>query len=323
MGDGSLQGPLIADTVAVNIGLALMIGSLAGGAWVRRAVSPWAVIVRLRSRSWFRVGTALTATATGLGLWLQSSVMADVPFVDAWPATVTMATGTHAGHAWAAGMFGLLVAGTAGWSRTVGQRHWLWTCVAAVGIAFFAYTRSIVSHAGSQGDVSAALWIDWGHLLLVGAWFGIVFLAGCAVLQVQTKDRGDGQDAAVWVSALSATATWVLVGILLTGVVNVWRGAGPLGRLPGSAYGTALFIKLALVLLAALLGAWNRFRVMPLFVADLAAGVGTRSRHKGAFVRILHFEAVFLSAALVAAAFLSASEPPDTSFQSKPSQEKT
>jgi putative copper resistance protein D len=150
-------------------------------------------------------------------------------------------------------------------------------------------------------------------------------LAGYVVLPKLIPEGIDSHEAAGWISALSTTATWALAGIVLTGLFNVWRGAGPLDRLAGSVYGTTLLIKLALVLLAALLGAWNRFRVMPLLLPYLTAGAGALSDHKRSFVRILQVEAVVLSGVLVAAAFLSTSEPPDaaaTTPQSKPSSEK-
>jgi len=326
MGDGSQQGLLIADTVAVNIGLALMMGSLAGGAWVRHAVSPWASGVRLRSRAWFRVATTLTAVAAISGLWLQAAAMADVPLMDAWPAAVTMGAATHFGHAWAAGVLALGAAGGAGWSIGSWPARWISFAFAALGIGAFAYSRSVVSHAGAHGDFSPAVWFDFAHLVLGCIWAGIAVFAGYTVLSEPTSDGIDSHDEAAWVAALSTTATWALVGIMLTGLFNIWRGAGPLDRLPGSVYGTTLFIKLALVLFAATLGAWNRFRVMPRLLTDLAAQAGTRSDHKRVFVRILRVEAVALTGALVAAGFLSASEPPGgaapssqtESFQDKP-----
>lgn len=325
MGDGSQQGLLIADTVVVNFGLALMIGSLAGGAWVRHAVSPWAAGIRLRSRAWFRVATALTAVATGLGLWLQAAVMADAPLMDAWPTIVTMGAATHLGHAWAAGVLALGVAGGAGWSIDSWPARSISFAFAAFGIGAFAYSRSVVSHAGAHGDFSPAVWVDFAHLVLGCTWAGITVLAGYMVLSKPTSNGIDSHDEAAWVSALSTTATWTLVGIMLTGLFNIWRGAGPLDRLPGSAYGATLFVKLALVLFAATLGALNRFRVMPRLLTDLATPVGTRSDHKRVFVWILRVEAVALTGALVAAAFLSASEPPDgaaISFQTESFQEK-
>ena len=80
-------------------------------------------------------------------------------------------------------------------------------------------------------------------------------------------DRTDG---ARWVEALSSTATLALAGVVLTGALNVWRGAGgSVGQLAGTPYGTVLWVKLGLVGVAATLGGANRFFVMPRLLGAL------------------------------------------------------
>lgn len=77
-----------------------------------------------------------------------------------------------------------------------------------------------------------------------------------------------------------------------------------------NAYSSVLLSKLSLVAIAAVLGGFNRFFVMPSLLA------GWRAPHVGAeqrlrrFRLVLRIEAIVLLAVLVAAAILSATPPP-------------
>jgi putative copper resistance protein D len=218
-----------------------------------------------------------------------------------------MVRSTHYGHAWLVGIAALLaVAAVSGRSKLPKNL----TKTAGAGLALFALSRSLVSHAAAQGDVTLAVAIDWTHLVLVGLWAGIVFVSSWVLLQ-PLRLASDRLDAASWIARLSMTATLALAGIVVTALANTWRSTeGAIGQLVGSPYGTVLFIKLALVLAAAAMGAFNRFRVLPALLSNLRTSSSNAARGAARFTRTLQVEAAVLVAVLVAAAFLSSSSPP-------------
>ncbi|GAC1355145.1 MAG: CopD family protein [Variovorax sp.] len=308
-GADALQRWLLADAVAVHLGLAVMIGALASSLWVRAAESAWACDVRLRSTACLRVAVVGTLAMSLLGLWLQTAVMAEVPLFEIGPAAISLVRNTHYGHAWLAGVVALVVAGTGAWSTDLSAGPSVGLPLAALGMAAFAYSRSVVSHAGVHGGMSVAVWVDWLHLVLVCLWVGIVFIAAFLVLTRPIPSADARRDAAAWVSALSKAASLALCAIVLSGLFNIWRGPVAVERLAGSVYGNALLVKLALVACAVALGGFNRLRVMPSLLAGWRAASRCSTRQQHVFVRVLRIEAVVLAAVLAAAAVLSSVDP--------------
>ncbi|MGH7807414.1 MAG: CopD family protein, partial [Thermodesulfobacteriota bacterium] len=66
------------------------------------------------------------------------------------------------------------------------------------------------------------------------------------------------------VSRFSNLAGICLAGVILTGVYNAWLEVGNLGALWETPYGRALIIKLLLLLVLIILGAFNRYISLPL-----------------------------------------------------------
>ena len=118
----------------------------------------------------------------------------------------------------------------------------------------------------------------------------------------------DGYHAARYVRCLSRYATVALAGIVLTGLVSGWHNLGSVSALRGNFYGDTLVCKLLLVAAAASLGAYNRFRVMPILLVALDHGNPPHAAR--AFKWVLRMEALLLMGVLAAAAVLSASSPP-------------
>jgi putative copper resistance protein D len=293
-------------TVALNLSVALAVGSGLSSAWLRRASSSWAGDMR----RWLR-GAALAAFALALPadiavLWLQGAAMAEVPLAQAAAATQALLAGTHYGAAWIAGFVALLLAAAV----AVTARSTHWTLAALAG---FLYTRSIVSHAGADGDISLQAAADWLHLVLISVWLGEVLVAALGTLRRPATGPAGRIEQAGYVEALSHSATVALGGIALTGLYAAWRALGSLdnpANLVGTPYGATLAIKLALVSAASLLGGANRFVVMPGLLAGLrgsGAGAAPAGRR---FARVLQIEALVLVAVLIAAAVLSSTGQP-------------
>ena len=309
MTEGALAALLLADTVALNAGLAAAVGALASVVWLLRGGrSPWALRAAPPLRTALRAALAFTALASFGALWLQAAVMAETPLPQALPAVATVLGQSHYGRAWLAGAAGLVVAFAAA-CLPVRPPTWRRNALAGIGIAVFACSRSLVGHAAAHGDATWAVAVDTVHLLLAGLWTGGVFI-GAWVLPVACGDA-DRTDRARWVEALSSTATLALAGVVLTGAFNAWRSAGgSVGQLAGTPYGTVLWVKLGLVGVAVALGGANRFFVMPRLLEALRGRPLAVEPWLRRFVRILRVESAVLLAVLAAAALLAASPPP-------------
>jgi putative copper resistance protein D len=228
--------------------------------------------------------------------------MAEVPEFAAGSATWTMATSTHLGMAWCVGLVGLAVAAAGSLARD-GRNPW----PTMAALAVFWYTRSIASHAASDGDFSVRLLADWLHLGLVSLWVGEVIVSGGVILRTAGDlTAADTRARKAYVTSLSDSATIALAGILMTGLYAAWRSLRGIGDLVGNPYGFALVAKLLLVAIAALLGGFNRLVVMPPWLADDAARPALSSRFK----RILWIEAAVLTGAVVVASWLASTSPP-------------
>ena len=293
-------------TVALNLSVALAVGSGLSSAWLRRASSSWAGDMR----RWLR-GAALAAFALALPadiavLWLQGAAMAEVPLAQAAPATQALLAGTHYGAAWIAGFIALLLAAAV--AVTARPAHWT-----LAALAVFLYTRSIGGHAGADGDLSLQVAADWLHLVLISVWLGEVLVAALGTMRRPAADYAGRIEQASYVQALSHSATAALGGIVLTGMYAAWRALGSLDNptyLFGTPYGATLAIKLALVAAAALLGGANRFVVMPGLLAGLRGRGDGAEPARRRFARVLQIEALVLVAVLIAAAVLSSTGQP-------------
>lgn len=301
----------IAATAALNLALAGFIGIFASQVWLYGSTTGWARDATMRLLPAARAAIVLTLLANMIVLWFEAASMAEVPLVVAWPAVRSVLETTHYGHLWLLGL-GALVAITICTFHDWNDRHQRGAqIVAGVATALFALSRTLVSHAGADGDMAWGVVVDWIHLMLISLWVGQVLVAGLIVLRstigAADEDRRAG---ATYISFLSTSATYALVGIVMTGSFNAWHGLGSVENLLGNAYGNAFLVKLALVATAVGLGAMNRFYVMPALLRVLGRSRNVSETPQRAFVSILKWEAIMLLCVLIAAAVLSATAPP-------------
>ena len=312
MGEGTLRILAMAAMAAVHLGLALVVGAIASQGWLWRRSSAWRDAVVGQALALRRLGFAFGLVGLLAALWVEAALMTGQPLMQAGPAVVTLLSHSHFGHAallggvlWLAAA-ALLVPQA---SRRDGAPRF---AVSLGALAVFIATRSVVSHAGSHGDLTVDVAVDWVHLLLVCTWVGIVAAGARLALPPSGAPTVEREAATRWVARMSTTATIALVGIAATGLYKVWRAFEPAASLVqfvDSGYGRTLAVKLVFVGVAAVLGAANRFVVLPRLFAELAeAGDGGRWRR--GLVRILRFEAMTLLLVLIAAAVLSNTEPP-------------
>jgi len=310
MAQSLLGDLLLADVVSINVGVSLVLGSLASNEWLRDADSPWTDAVRERSKT--ARGVGLVATLLGLicAVWFQATVMGDAPLLQSGPTALVLLRDTHFGHAALAGLVAWCVVAALSWG--VGPHGRVRLSLAGCGLAALMWSRSAVAHAGSQGDLSLDVAMDAAHMLAACLWVGMVLFAVSIRLPAAGTSAPNRLDATQWVASLSSTATVALVIVVGTGIFKLWRTALSLVDLMSSEYGFALGSKLALVAIAAALGGVNRFRVLPALFDGLSADI------REAVIRpwrrrletVLRLEALVLLLVIVAAAVLAGTEPP-------------
>lgn len=298
-------------TVALNLALAVAVGAALAALWLASGTTAWSAAQLRRVRP-VRIGaTAAAIVALGSLLPFVSASMAEVPIAEAGEAMRAMLAESHFGLAWTVGMGALVCAALALFVPVTGPGQRSVVSVNLLLLAVALYSRSMVSHAAADGDLSVAIIVDWMHLCLISVWVGEVFVAGFVTLSGAIDETAvERAEAARYVENLSSSATFALAGIFATGLFSAWRNLGGVAGLTGNPYSSVLLYKLALVALAALLGGCNRFVVMPSLLAGLRAPHAVATQALGSFRRILRIEAALLFAVLVAAAILSATPPP-------------
>lgn len=184
-------------------------------------------------------------------------------------------TVTHFGHVWWWRVPALVVAWLA-WVWSLRQRGMRQTWVMALAIAAIALTRSETGHPADNGDFTAAVWVDWLHLLAAGAWVGSLFGMTLVVFPklLRAGDTATASGAIVFqrLSTLSGIALAVLVA---AGIFNVTQQLGGASSLWTTRYGVVLDVKLAIVLTMIAIGAHNRHVKLPRLLAH--AGLPVRS----------------------------------------------
>jgi len=187
-----------------------------------------------------------------------------------------------------------------------------------VAAAAVAFTRSATGHPADQGQWSAPEWVDFIHLMAGSLWAGGLFAMSIAVFPAIGNRAIPPNTWADLVKNLSLVATLALGGVLLTGLLASIHYLGHLSALWDTPYGRTLLIKLTLVVGAILLGAANRFFLVP----RIEAAVRPRTPHPTTplspsdtnplrwLAVSVAVEAIVLLGVLVAAAVLLHGMPP-------------
>lgn len=280
----------LASAFVLNAAFAWLVGALLTRRWL--AGHPQ---MHLRSDHLLRrssIGAACVCLAASAAtLWAGAAAMGGVSLAEVVPMLPMVITDTAYGRACAAAMAVMacvaLVAGRRDWQR--------WDLVAGVLLLLFAMSRALISHAAEDGWLSAPYAIEVLHLLLIAVWSGAVALAAWVVLPA-----AGAVPIGAYLASLSRTATVALAGIVASGLFHALARIGSPVHLVEHPYGVALSVKLVLVAMAVLLGAYNRFAGFP---------AAARGRASTALF-VLRLESAVLLGALAAAALLASTEPP-------------
>ena len=241
-------------------------GPLLGLAVVAAAAGLAAMVVVARADADVSLGRLLGSTT---GVWL------------AWRAVMLAAA--------AGAAVGLLLAGP-GKARPL--------VVLGLAAAGGMLVHALAGHAAGPSSLRLLnLAAQWAHLLAVGVWIGGLawLLAG-----LRGRARTDRRAVAVRFSRLAGASLAVVVA---TGLARSIDELGGWGALLHSGFGRALGVKLALFAGLLLLGALNRYRLVP------ALEVMARRRATGRLRRSVRGELWLAAGVLLAAALLSELPP--------------
>jgi putative copper resistance protein D len=244
----------------------------------------------------------ISVFAAAVDLLLRSAALADVPPGQAWHFIPRVLNHSDYGFFWQLR--------AAAWLVMLVMLPWCWlrgwsvvpSLLLAGAVLAIVLLMSATSHAGEEGVGSLPNLINWLHLVGLLLWGGPVMLYALVILP-QLQREGWPPQTAAGAPRLSTVATIALAMVLLTGLFNSWRQLGTLAALWGTTYGLILLFKLALVTLMMVIGAFNRFRLVPQVEVNVS---GARQR----FLRVLRFDSLLFMLILVTAVVLGMQMPP-------------
>lgn len=236
--------------------------------------------------------------------------MGDVPLMEAGGAMWMMLGATYYGHVGLAGVCILLMLCVVQWLSRKSPDSRAFSYIAVALLLAFSFTRAAVSHAADQGVVSLAAFVEWLHVVLIGLWVGAVAVSGWVVLpHAEVLNEADRRTMREFLRSLSRAATIAVAGILATGFFNAYRALGSAAHPFDSTYGRTLAVKLILLVLAIVLGGFNRQIGFPSVVkAESWKMLAPGAMHR--IVIVLRLESLILVAAVIVAAVLALQVPP-------------
>lgn len=245
------------------------------------------------------------ALACGLYLWLQAAVMSGASFTDAGPAVTAVLTQSHFGIAWTTGFTGVMLAALAG-TRDSRPGWWL----VAAGAVVYAAGKAAASHAADAGDFTPREAIHVMHLCATALWAGSVIVAARMLHQSGDATFATPTGRVTFCTQLSQLATIALGVVIVTGIYNATQDTAHLtAPLLSVLYGRVLTLKLVFVVLAILLGGYNRMTHLPHLQSAVADGGKPFSDAHRRFDRLLVIEAMTMLAVLAVAAVLGHTSP--------------
>jgi copper transport protein len=282
----SLVGLLVA------AGLALFVALVLPRSWA-------GTDTRVRLRRWLRYAAVAGATGAVLAIPV-SAVYAQGLELRSWPADLDL--GLVADEVLAAG---LLVLGLAVVAWAVADeppdrsRGWLLCGGAVLALA----GPSLVGHTRASTPEPLLVVTDVLHVTAGATWLG--GLVGLVLTMRALAGREDL--AAQTLARFSTLAGSVLLAVAATGALLAWRIVGAWSPFVETAYGWLLLTKVAIALVVAGLGGWNRWRTLP--AVQAATGFGDRERAAALVTRTVRVEAVLLVVLLGVTGFLVNQSP--------------
>ena len=282
----------------LNVGFTWLVGSWCARYWMRYSgvhhgdFEPQLRLLDL-------VAAGLGALASVAALLAATAVMGGVGLREACPMFWMMLTSTRYGNAGAVTIVAMLVLSLIRWTGVNNRAGEVGT---ALALMLFAVTRASMGHAGEAGLLSAPMAAEAVHYAAIGLWTGAVLTSAWFALNDGRIGSGNLGVTDRYLDLMSRTAMAAVAAIVATGVYNGWLRVGAAEHLFHTFYGRILLVKVALVLVAIALGGYNKYFGLPA-ASRSTAGVRTART-------VLRIESGVLLATLLAAAILTAQQPP-------------
>jgi putative copper resistance protein D len=288
----------VGSALLLNLGFAWLVGSWFARCWMRASlVDCDRFEPRLRKLDLWASGLGVVSSA--LALLAATAVMGGVGLREACPMFWMMVSSTDYGHA---GTVAVLAISTVFFNRLVGSRHQVVDVVVLIALALFAVTRASMGHAGEEGLWTLTLAAEAVHFSAIGVWTGAVLVSAWYVLHTSTIGSLGVRITDRYLDLMSQAAMAAVIAIVITGVYSGWHRVGAAEHLTHTSYGITLLVKVGLVLAAIALGGYNKYVGLPA-ASRSTAGV-RRAR------AVLQVESFVLFAVMLAAAILTAQQPP-------------
>ena len=227
---------------------------------------------RRRLWPWTFVAVAVLIVTSAIDLLARARIMSGGDLWQASAALPVVLTRTHFGEIWIARGAVLALLALTCVSRSRPAR----TAALVLALAV-ALTGSLTGHAADWGDRSFTVLVDWLHAVAATAWTGGLF--ALALTMRQARGAWSPELVGAVARRFSRLAAYCLLVVVASGVYNAWVQVPTLASLGTTTYGVALLLKIGLGLVLALLGAINRYLVLP--------GLGTgRGRRVGRLRRL-------------------------------------
>jgi copper resistance protein D len=237
---------------------------------------------RERLRRWITVGLAVLVVTSVGELIARARIMSGAELSQVTAALPLVLTRTHFGAIWIARGVALALLMIVSVSRSTAAGG------AGLGLSLaIALTSSLTGHAADLGDYSFSVLVDWLHAAAATTWTGGLF----GLVLTMCRERAAWPPEVVGVAArrFSRLAGYCLLVVVASGIYNTWVQVPSFASLWTTTYGVALMLKMALALALAVLGAINRYRLIPRLDAEGARVTLSRLVAREALIAVVVF----------------------------------
>lgn len=247
------------------------------------------------------LGAALLAVTALARLAAQLATMRTPSSAGSAPSLGDLLVHTEWGHGWLLEIFALaFVFAALRMSRRDAEATFPWRIAAAATVGL-AFVPALSGHAVAATTYQPfTLLFDGAHVLGAGGWLGTLGVLLVVGLPIALRATSGGRKDAIatMVNAFSPLALSCAAVLAFTGSVAAWVHVASWSAFTSTGYGRTLLIKLAIVLLLLLTGAYNWRRVKPALATDNAAP--DRLRHSATLELVFGVLILAVTAVLVA-----------------------
>ncbi|MCF6325465.1 MAG: CopD family protein [Gammaproteobacteria bacterium] len=276
-----------------RLALATIIGASAAFIWLLKDTHARALVQpKLR----FMIDGALITLliTTTVILLMRSATMADVSLLAAFPFVEKVVEKSHFGSLWAGRAIALIIMMIL-WLFIRKKTPPLSGALLIAASAAIAFYISATSHAGDEGLFTLDNLTNSIHIIGGCLWGGAVIAYLVIISTLRQQSNAMHEIICSSADRLTSLATVALALVISTGLLNAWHRLETVAELWQTDYGITLMIKFGFVVMMMVIGASNRFIIIPAMTGKPAAS--------GRFQRVLSLDALlFITIICIAAA---------------------